>query len=51
MARRFYCNCCGADWSIDDIISADTQIECPDCGALYDEDDETVIESYNSEVN
>lgn len=49
MARRFYCNCCGCDWGIKGDVEDESQIECPDCGAIYDEDDEAIIESYNGE--
>jgi predicted nucleic acid-binding Zn ribbon protein len=49
MARRFYCNCCGADWAVSGNAADNAQVECPDCGAYYDEDDETFIESYNGD--
>lgn len=48
MAKRFYCNCCGEDWTISGSISEKTEIECPNCGALYDPDNEAIIESYSA---
>ena len=47
--RRFYCNCCGADWACTPGAGEDETVECPDCGAFYDEDDETFVESYEED--
>lgn len=47
--RRFYCNCCGEEWTASGNITDGTEVECPNCGALYDRDDESIIESFNAE--
>lgn len=49
---RYYCNCCGCDFSEEDgkiAHSEEIEIRCPMCGANYDEDDtdERVVERYN----
>ena len=38
---RYYCNCCGADWSAEE---NEEVVVCPECGAEYDPDDESIIE-------
>lgn len=49
---QFHCNCCGCDFSeaegreYADIVGADAEIVYPVCGACYDEENETIIESY-----
>jgi hypothetical protein len=42
---RYYCNCCGADWPAEENEDA---VVCPECGAEYDPDDESIIEKYNA---
>ena len=51
---RFYCNCCGCDFSESEGTrhhAEETEIVCPMCSAYYDEDDpnERFIERYNEE--
>ena len=50
--ERFYCNCCGCDFSEQEGRKHhidESAIECPMCGAYYDEEDpdEPYIEKYN----
>lgn len=47
--RKFYCNCCGEEWTVADNITDESEVECPNCGALYDPDNESIIESFNAE--
>ena len=49
---RYYCNCCGCDFSEEEGIvchSEETEIRCPMCDAYYDEEDagERYVERYN----
>lgn len=49
---RYYCNCCGCDFSEDEgkiVHSEEVEIRCPMCDAYCDEEDpdERYIERYN----
>lgn len=48
--RRYYCNCCGADWEETGTIEGDeelTVIGCPECGAEYDCGETDRVEAYD----
>lgn len=41
----FYCNCCGCSFSVD-IRSSEENIQCPDCGCIFDEDNNYIEVQY-----
>jgi DNA-directed RNA polymerase subunit RPC12/RpoP len=47
---KYHCNCCGHDFYESESSQNhifDDEVVCPNCGAYYDEEDETYIERYN----
>ena len=51
---RYYCNCCGCDFSESEgtrYYSEGCGVSCPKCGECYFEDDKTCVEKYDEETD